>query len=91
MLAEPTAVPVIDALPPELPDLATQKPKHPPKPTLPPKYLIGTECSIVYGQFDEDRDSWIYHSIGPLGITGPHGSIQAAKSAYRTIVQNQRV
>ncbi|MFN8467316.1 MAG: hypothetical protein U0X20_17290 [Caldilineaceae bacterium] len=88
MLAELTAV--VDALPPELPGLATHKPKPPAKPTPPPRHLIGTEGSVVYGHFDEDLDCWIYHSIGPAGITPSCSTIHAAKSAYKTLAENQR-
>ena len=75
MLAELTAI--ADVLPPELPDFTTRKPKRVPKPTPPPKHLIGTANSIVHAQYDEKSERWVYHCIGPAGITAgePHDQV----------------
>ena len=88
MLAELTAI--ADVLPPELPDLTTRKPKRVPKPTPPPKHLIGTANSIVHAQYDEESEQWVYHCIGPAGITAAYLSSRDAKTAYTTLAQNQR-
>lgn len=96
MLAVPDTAPAApvthaDALPTELPDLATRKPKPPAKPAPPTKLLIGTEGSIVYAGFNEDLACWQYSCIGPNGITATYGSAQAAKTAYRALPKNTGV
>lgn len=94
MLTEPTAeaTTVIDTLPPELTTLATRKPNHKPahKSVPPAKHLIGTNSSVVHAQYDEDSEQWVYHCIGPAGITAAYLSSRDAKTAYTTLVQNQR-
>lgn len=89
MLAEPITA-VIDDLPPELPDLTTRKPKQPPKPTLPPRHLAGPNGSFVYGEFDPATETWQYSCIGAAGVTTPHDSSQAAKTAYKALACRHR-
>lgn len=97
MLTAPTTA-VVDVLPtslsdlPDLPaDLAPRPTKRPSQPTPKPKHLIGTANSIVHAQYDTDNDRWVYHCIGPAGITDAYLSSYEAKTAYKSLAQNPGV